>query len=103
MNMFASAPGLAPILEIPNKTKTTGQHDGPIAPRRAAFARSKRAPSRRFTAIQSTEDYHTFKDGVGDLFYGGYGHIRKMLDYTYHAGAYNKTRQFLHDSIIEGT
>jgi hypothetical protein len=101
MNVFASSSGLAPILEIPNKSKTTG-HNNP-APRRAAFAKSKRAPSRRFSTIESTEDYHTFKDGVGNQFYGAYGHIRKMLDYTYHAGAYNKTRQFLHDSIIEGT
>jgi hypothetical protein len=57
---------------------------------------------RRFSAIVSTEEHHASKDG-GGLFCGAYGHIRKMLDYTYHAGTYNKERQFLHDSIIEGT
>jgi hypothetical protein len=78
--------------------------NGLAAPRRAAFARSKRAASRRFSTIESTEDYHTFQDEeAGALFYGAYGHIRKMLDYTFHAGTYNKTRQFLHHSIIEGT
>jgi hypothetical protein len=62
---------------------------------------AKRTMMRRFSASVSTEEHHTSKKG--GLFCGAYGHIRKMLDYTYHAGTYNKERQFLHDSIIEGT
>jgi hypothetical protein len=34
------------------------------------------------------------------LFYGIYGHLRQMLDYTYHS-FYKKERQWLHDAIID--
>jgi hypothetical protein len=87
---------ILPTLEL-HRNNTTG-HDGKGAPRRAS---AKRTMMRRFSASVSTEEHHTSKEG--GLFCGAYGHIRKMLDYTYHAGTYNKERQFLHDSIIEGT
>jgi hypothetical protein len=79
------------------RLNSTG-HDGKCAPRRPTAIRFL---SRRFSAAISTEDLHTSKGAAH--FYGAYGQIRKELDYTYHAGAYNKERQFLHDSIIEGT
>lgn len=34
------------------------------------------------------------------LYYGPYAHIRKAMDYSYHSN-YNRTRQWLQDSIIE--
>ena len=59
---------------------------------------------RRFHVQKSTEEIHRqehFDDGM-PLFFGVHGHIRKQLDYQYHAH-YRKERQWLHDAAIEDT
>jgi hypothetical protein len=81
--------------EVVHRSNTTG-HDSEGAPRKVS---ARRSLSRRFSAIRSTEDHHQ-ADYEDEGFFGAYGHVRRKLDYTYHAN-YTKTRQWLHDSIIE--
>jgi hypothetical protein len=64
-----------------------------------------RSPTMRSMSktLQSTENLHRWNvtvHGTPPKFYGAYGHIRAILDHTYHA-YYRKERQWLHDSIIE--
>ena len=60
--------------------------------------RKKQFQVRRFSVVASTEEHFRSTEDLG--FYGAYGHIRKKLDYSYHAH-YTKSRQWLHDSIID--
>jgi signal recognition particle GTPase len=55
--------------------------------------------TRRFSVVQSTEQLFT-RSGNDLAFYGAYAHVRKKLDYSFHAH-YTKSRQWLHDSIVE--
>ena len=60
--------------------------------------RKKQFQVRRFSVLASTEEHFRSTDDLG--FYGAYGQVRKKLDYSYHAH-YTKSRQWLHDSIID--
>jgi predicted ABC-type ATPase len=53
---------------------------------------------RRFSIKRSTEEcFESLENGKS---IGAHGHVREKLDYSYHT-RYEKTRQWLHDSIIE--
>ena len=77
----------SPVL---SRIHSTG-HDDNEGSRRKSFVR-------RYSVVQSTEEQ--FKSTDDFRFYGAYSHDRKKLDYSYHVH-YQKSRQWLHDSIIE--
>jgi hypothetical protein len=66
-----------------------------------SHGRAKKALIHRFSPTKSTEEHFA---ATGELdenpFYGMHGHIRRLLDYSYHRH-YRKERQWLHDAIIE--
>ena len=74
---------------------TTRQDDlAPVSP--GADGRREALRSKRFSALQSSEDNHASPDFQ---FFGQFAHIRSTLDYTYHKN-YTFTRQRFQDAIV---
>jgi dephospho-CoA kinase len=74
-------------------------NDNKNAPKPSSSSMAKFQLVNRFSLKQSTEQMFR-ETTVPYKFIGTYGHLRRKLDYEYHAH-YQKQRQWLHDAIIE--